>query len=125
MAEVDVSAESSAEALRRFMRRVLDDLGALERMLDDGLLESGVHRIGAEQEICLIDREFEPAPINMEVLEACGEPWLKPELGRFNLEINLDPLTLEATACHGWSASSSSGSNGCARSAAGWAPSWS
>jgi len=95
MAEVDVQAESSAEALRRFMRRVLDDLGALERMLDEGLLESGVHRIGAEQELCLVDRDSEPAPINMEVLEACGEPWLKPELGRFNLEINLDPLTLE------------------------------
>lgn len=95
MGEVEVHAESSAEALRRFMRRVLDDLGALERMLDEGLLERGVHRIGAEQEMCLIDRDGEPLPINMQVLEACGEPWLKPELGRFDLEINLDPLALE------------------------------
>ena len=49
MGELDITAETSAAALRRFMQRVLADLRALERMLDSGLIESGVHRIGAEQ----------------------------------------------------------------------------
>ncbi len=95
MGHLAINEQTSSEALRRFMQRVLDDLRALEHMIEHGLIESGVHRIGAEQEMFLVDADSKPAPINTEVLAACGEPWLAPELGRFNLEINLDPLALE------------------------------
>ena len=35
---------------RLFVKRMLEDVRALERMLADGWIESGVRRIGAEQE---------------------------------------------------------------------------
>ena len=52
-----------------FMKAVLDDLRALAFMLEEGRVESGVARIGAEQEMFLIDRELRPAPIGPEVLD--------------------------------------------------------
>jgi hypothetical protein len=40
---------------RVFMKAILNDLRALEQMLKDGLVESGIRRIGAEQEMFLVD----------------------------------------------------------------------
>ena len=95
MGEHKVGPNTSPQALREFMQHVLRDLRALERMIDEGRIESGVRRIGAEQELCLVGRDgFDPAHVSMEVLEACNEPHLTTELGRFNLELNLDPLDL-------------------------------
>ncbi|MAE76599.1 MAG: hypothetical protein CMJ85_07015 [Planctomycetes bacterium] len=74
-----------------FMRRLLDDVRALERMLACGMIESGVRRIGAEQEMFLITRACRPAPIVMDVLEALDSSTFTTELGRFNLEANLLP----------------------------------
>ena len=76
------------------MQKVLHDLRALERMLDEGLIERGVSRIGAEQEMFLVDASFDPAPVAMEVLADLDDPRVTTELGRFNLEFNLDPLPL-------------------------------
>lgn len=77
-----------------FMKAVLDDLRALAFMLENGLLESGVARIGAEQEMFLIDRDFRPAPVSLEVLKHANEARLTTEIARFNLEANLTPLFL-------------------------------
>lgn len=78
--------------MRAFTRAVLDDLAGLERMLDGEQFETGVRRIGAEQEMFLIDRERQPAPIAVEILERLhGDPRLTTELARFNLEANLTP----------------------------------
>ena len=52
-----------------FMRALLEDLRALAFMLEHGGVEKDVRRIGAEQEMFLIDRELRPAPISLEVLE--------------------------------------------------------
>ena len=41
------------------MRAILADLRALERMLDEGMFETGVRRIGAEQEMFLIDERVD------------------------------------------------------------------
>ncbi len=42
------------------MRSLLDDLRALEMMLEEGRIESGVRRIGAEQEMFLVGRDSAP-----------------------------------------------------------------
>lgn len=73
---------------------VLRDLRALARMIDDGLIESGVRRIGTEQELFLVDRQYRPAAIGTEVLGRIDDEHFTTELGRFNLEINLDPMRL-------------------------------
>jgi len=80
----------------RFMRRLLDDLRALERMIDAGAIESGVRRVGAEQELVLIDDAWDPAPCALEVLDRLEDPSVTTEVARFNLESNLDPLVLGA-----------------------------
>jgi len=63
-------------------------------MIQTGLLESGVKRIGAEQEMFLIDNNFRPAPLSLEILNQAQDPRLTTEIARFNLEANLTPLSL-------------------------------
>ena len=82
------------EAARAFSRAMLRDLHALEQLIDKGLIESGHRRIGLEQELCLVDSGWRPALVATEVLERLNDGSYTTELGRFNLEINLDPLDL-------------------------------
>jgi CBS domain-containing protein/gamma-glutamylcysteine synthetase len=88
----DVDREFRGEERRAFMRHLLRDLRALERVLDSGMLEDGVRRVGAEQELFLIDSSWHPAPVAPEILRRIADPHYTTELGRFNLEMNLDPL---------------------------------
>ncbi|WP_243664862.1 glutamate-cysteine ligase family protein [Rhodothermus marinus] len=64
-------------------------------MLEDGLIERGVRRLGAEQELFLVEPCGNPAPVAEQVLARNRDPHLVPELTRFNLEINLEPVLLE------------------------------
>jgi CBS domain-containing protein/gamma-glutamylcysteine synthetase len=94
MGEHTVEHESDERSLGVFMKALLADLRALERMLETGQFESGVRRIGAEQEMFLVDREMRPAPVAVEVLKRVNDPRLTTEIARFNLEANLTPLRL-------------------------------
>ncbi|HEY8430702.1 MAG TPA: CBS domain-containing protein [Sandaracinaceae bacterium] len=86
-----VEGELEGESRRRFTHAVLTDLRALERMIALGLFEVGQPKIGAEQELFLVDREYHPAPGALKVLEAMDDPHVTTELGLFNLELNVDP----------------------------------
>jgi len=97
MGRQDVEQHAEGEKHRRFMRALLADLAALERMLDEGMIESGVRRIGAEQEVFLVDRRWRPAPLAMQILERVGDERVTTELAQFNLECNLDPLELKGS----------------------------
>lgn len=79
------------EEIRVFTRRLLNDVRALEDMHETDLIESGVRRIGAEQEMFLVNRDWRPAPIADRVLELLEDERIVPELGRFNLEFNTSP----------------------------------
>jgi CBS domain-containing protein len=92
MGNQDVSRERDAVEMRLFISRLLHDVEALEAMLARGMIESGVRRIGAEQELFLVDQAWRPAPLAMEILAAVDDSHFTTELARFNLEINLDPL---------------------------------
>ncbi len=92
MGTQDVKANHDGEHLRAFTKHLLNDLRALEQMLAEGRIESGVRRIGAEQEMVLVDRNFQPAPVGPEVLERLQDPHFTTELARFNIECNLDPF---------------------------------
>lgn len=84
------------EGMRRgFTRALLADLRTLERMIREDRFETGVRRIGAEQELFLVDRGYRPAPVGPEVLDDLEGDEFTAEIGRFNLEINLPPLELE------------------------------
>ena len=68
MGEHNVEEESDGRKESAFVRALLNDIAALERMLDGGLIESGVRRV--------------------------GDPRLTTELARYNLEANLSPRLL-------------------------------
>ncbi|MEN0003375.1 MAG: CBS domain-containing protein [Bacteroidota bacterium] len=92
MGEQRVSLLSDAESMQRFVRNLLKDVHSFEYMLKEGWFEDDIIRIGAEQEMFLVNKDdFRPAPIAMEVLESMNEPWVETELARFNLETNLTP----------------------------------
>ena len=89
-----VNTVESANEMQRFVRSLLDDVQAFEYMLANDWFESDIVRIGAEQEMCLVDNKtLKPATINMEVLAKLGDdkPWCVTELAKFNLETNLSP----------------------------------
>ena len=86
--------EYDEASYQRFMKALLDDLRALAFMLEDGRVESGVRRVGAEQEMFLIDRAMRPAPLSVEVLDNVHDRRLTTEIARFNLEANLTPRML-------------------------------
>ena len=94
MGEHNVEPFADEKKLQSFMKALLEDLSALACMLDQGRIESGVTRIGAEQEMFLIDRHLRPAPVSLEVLQHAADSRLTTEIARFNLEANLSPLKL-------------------------------
>jgi len=94
MGEHEVSTSQNEQQRRAFMKALLEDVQALERMLDEDLIESGVRRIGAEQELFLVDKSMQPAGVAVEVLEELDNPSFTTELGRYNLEANLSPVEL-------------------------------
>ncbi len=98
MGRQDVQHSFDSEELRLFTRALLRDLRALERMLEEDLFETEVRRIGAEQEMFLVDHEYRPALMADEILELVDDSHFTSELGRFNLECNLDPITLGNSA---------------------------
>jgi CBS domain-containing protein len=80
---------------RAFTRHLLQDIKALERMLDERMFESGIQRIGAEQEMGLLDEDWNPSFNNVDILNTVKDEHFTTEIARFNLEINLDPLTFK------------------------------
>ena len=94
MGEQNVRLNKDETTHQAFMKALLTEVQALETLLESGLLESGVHRIGAEQEMFLIDRAHKPACRALEILEVIGDRRFTHELGLFNLEANLSPRLL-------------------------------
>lgn len=81
----------TSQAKKNFLRNLLDDIRALELMINEGMIESGKTRIGAEQEYCLVGADLRPAMTGPQILAATNDPHFTAELAKWNLEINLDP----------------------------------
>jgi CBS domain-containing protein len=91
----DANKQLAGEHLRRFMNRLLADLRALEKMVEDDLFESDVRRFGAEQELFLADEGGRPVCASMSILEKLDDYHFTTELAQFNLEFNMDPFVIE------------------------------
>ncbi|MDR9418007.1 CBS domain-containing protein [Gracilimonas sp.] len=92
MGEERVKLADDNEEVQTFMKHVLRDMRALKKMLEDDWFETDTLRIGAEQELCMVDPHGKVFPKSMEVLDALGEGNYTTEFARFNLEINMEPL---------------------------------
>jgi CBS domain-containing protein len=78
------------------MRSLLEEVRALEAMLDKGMVESGVSRIGAEQEMFLVNKAQQPALTALDVLKQLDDERFTHELGLFNIEANLSVQEFKA-----------------------------
>ena len=92
MGEQNVVQNSDEATRQAFMRSLLEEVQALERMLDKGMIESGKRRIGAEQEMFIINRAQKPANKALEILDAIGDE-------RFTLDAG-DSFTLPRGQIH-------------------------
>ena len=98
MGEHAVQKSNDLNKKINFTRRLLQDIEALELMLEQDLFEKAPIRIGAEQEFFLVNEEYSPSNQALEILETINDPHFTTELGLFNLEVNLDPQLLEGPA---------------------------
>ena len=94
MGDHRVTANADKQLRIDFIRHLLNDILALEQMLERNLIENDITRIGAEQEFCLVTDNWRPAKNAQSILEAVNNPHFTTELARYNLEINLDPVVL-------------------------------
>jgi hypothetical protein len=106
MGDKSVTNSYDEGQMREFTRTVLNDLQALEVLLAGGQIEEDVRRIGAEQEMFLVDSSMHPSPIVSEVIGEAKDGRLTTEIGRFNLEANLTPRLFTGSACMRWKRSS-------------------
>ncbi len=96
MGELAVKSLQSLSERNHYILEVLHDIEALDIMLREGLFEKGKQRIGAEQELCFIDDEGNPSMVGPSILRAINDDHFTTEIGKFNLEINLDPYELRS-----------------------------
>ncbi len=86
-----IASDLDKSKLRAFTQHVLGDLRALDAMIREGMIERDVRRIGAEQEMFLVDQRRRPALAAQAMLGALGDRHFTTEIAQFNLEMNLDP----------------------------------
>jgi len=91
--EITNSAFDEA-AFAEFRRRLDLETQLLGEWLAAGRLQSPERCCGFEIEGWLIGDDARPAPHNQEFLAAVDDPFVVPELARFNFEINSEPLRL-------------------------------
>lgn len=95
MGNLDVSKLRKKKEKARYIHQLIKDLEALDKMIEQDLIEKTPIRIGAEQEFCLVDHDFMPINNSLEVLATINDEHFTTEIGQYNLEINSDPLLLE------------------------------
>lgn len=97
MGTLSVKPLNSPGERERYFKRLLTDIDALEQMLRTGAFLKAPYHIGAEQEFCLVNRQWDPSDQAPEILEDIPDPHFTSELTRYNLEINLDPRPVGGT----------------------------
>ena len=94
MGEQDVKQYSDEATQQQFMKSLLLELQAMEYMLENGMFETGIRRIGAEQEMFIVDQARKPALLALKMLDQIEDERFTHELGLFNIEANLSPYVL-------------------------------
>lgn len=82
------------EKLKTYTQQLLSDVRTLELMLEKDLIEKDITRVGAEQEMYIIDEKCSPKPIANRIIEDLNDSHFTYELAKYNLEMNIGPLEL-------------------------------
>ncbi|AUP81610.1 CBS domain-containing protein [Flavivirga eckloniae] len=97
MGDLNVTKLKTKKDRANYIHHLLNDIKALDLMIDKGMIEKDVFRIGAEQEFCLVNDQFLPESKSLEILKDIDDEHFTTEISNFNLEINLDVLELGNT----------------------------
>lgn len=95
MGNMDVEKLKRKKDRANYVHHLLNDIKALDLMLQKGMIETEPIRIGAEQEFCLVKTNFSPSNNALEILEDINDEHFTTEIGNYNLEANLDPVELK------------------------------
>ncbi|MGB0430331.1 MAG: CBS domain-containing protein [Bacteroidia bacterium] len=95
MGDLNVKSVSNKKEVQEFSQHLINDVKALEQMLENNWFETDTIRIGAEQELCLVDQHLRPSSVSMELLEKANNPDYVNEIAQYNLEINFNPHVFE------------------------------
>lgn len=95
--EISQTSFSGADRTR-YRAKVAQCLDALEVMLARGHFAEDVASTGLEIELALVEDSGQPANTNAEVLAQIADPSYQSELGRYTIELNVEPRTLSGTA---------------------------
>lgn len=88
---MNVRVVNTQKQLNAFTKCLLRDVYLLEKMLEEEWFDTDQMHIGAEQEICLIDKHGKPVGAAMDILRDLDHPDFTTELAKFNVECNLHP----------------------------------
>jgi gamma-glutamyl:cysteine ligase YbdK (ATP-grasp superfamily) len=80
-----------------FYERIVSQLNDFEQAVHTPGFGNGATTIGAELELYLINRQFQPSPCNMAVIDEYGSNQLDLELNQYNLEYNSKPVNAKGT----------------------------
>ena len=94
MGDLNVTKLKTKKDRANYIHHLLNDIKALDLMIEKGMIEEGVFRIGAEQEFCLVNNQFLPESKSLELLKDIDDAHFTTEISNYNLEINLDALKL-------------------------------
>lgn len=95
MGEHRFTLKTSEASLADYIEHLLLDIEALELLISNDRFEKGITRIGAEQEFCIVTKDWRPGKNSDAILKAINDPHFTTELAKYNLEINLDPVELK------------------------------
>ena len=96
MGELKVSRLTDVKDKANYIHQLIKDIEALEIMINDGLIEKSPIRVGAEQEFCLVNHEYCPNSNALDILKDINDNHFTTEIGKYNLELNLDPFELKS-----------------------------
>ena len=95
MGNLNVTKLDTKKDRANYIHHLLNDIKALDFMIENNMIEEGTFRIGAEQEFCLVNDQFLPESKSLELLDDINDDHFTTEIGNYNLELNLDVFELE------------------------------
>ena len=78
----------------QFADRLAEETEIVRRLFSSNSFSREEHTLGFEIECWILDHNYFPASINQQLLETLAHPLIVPELSRFNVELNCEPLVL-------------------------------
>ncbi|MCK5454672.1 MAG: glutamate--cysteine ligase, partial [Calditrichia bacterium] len=89
--EIDTSLFTELDFIE-YKNRLRAETELLGEWFQQGRFVANKRMGGYELESWLVDKQYNPSPINEEFLKRMNSEWVTPELSRFNVELNGPPV---------------------------------